>query len=462
MKIHIIFPPHTLEERFDKNIAKAAGVLPPLGILYISAVLKAKGHDVSVSDGSIEDFNTILNKLQKEKPEIVGISALTFLWNRAKKMAKEIKKLLPEAFIVIGGPHPTFYGRRCLEESADIDAVIVGEGEETMLKLAENFSNHAFKKINGLIHRSNGKIIQNPLRPLITNLDKIPFPARELIDITDYVPSANEYKVLPTTNIMGSRGCPFQCIYCSKISGRVARFRSPENIIAEMEELVNKYKVKGIAFHDDIFTANRKLVLDFISLLKQSGLDILWSVNARVNTVNKELLKKMSDAGCWKIFYGAESMLQKNLDVLKKGTTVQQIFDAIKWSKDAGIEVEASFIFGIPGETYEDALKTIDLIKKLNPDYAKFFVLTPLPGTELYDNVDRYGKLLSNNFDDMTTHKVIFTPNTMTKEELESLVPIAYKKFYLRFGYILNRLLKTRGINDIRCGYAAFKALVSM
>jgi radical SAM superfamily enzyme YgiQ (UPF0313 family) len=331
-----------------------------------------------------------------------------------------------------------------------------------MLELVKNFSTRSFDKIKGLIYRKNGKIVKNPPRPPTPNLDSIPFPARELLNVRGYVPSVEEYKVLPTTNIMGSRGCPFRCIYCSKISGRIARFRSPQNIIAEMEELVYKYKVKGVAFYDDTFTVNKQLVLEFTKLLKQSGLDVVWSVNARVNTVDRKLLKAMSDAGCWKIFYGVESMLQKNLDVLKKGTTVQQAFNAVKWAKEVGIEVETSFIFGIPGETYEDALKVIELIIKLNPDYAKFFVLTPLPGTELYANVNNYGKLLSNNFDDMTTHKVIFTPFTMKKEELESLVPIAYKKFYLRPSYIFRRISKLRTPLDAYRSFSALRALLSM
>jgi anaerobic magnesium-protoporphyrin IX monomethyl ester cyclase len=461
MKIHLIFPPHTKEERFNKSIAKAAGILPPLGILYVAAALKKNGYDVSVSEGSMEDYETIMKKLGEIKPEIVGISVMTFLWNRTKTMITDIKKLLPNSFVVIGGPHPTVFKETCFAECSGLDAAVVGEGEETMLELMKNFDARRFDNINGLIYRKNDVVKKNAQRIPIPDLDQVPFPARELIDIKKYVPSMEEYKVLPMTNIMGSRGCPFNCIYCSKICGNIVRLRSPENIIAEIEELVDKYGMKGIAFYDDTFTVNKNFVTKFTKLLKEKKINIIWSVNARVNTVDEKMLHEMADAGCWKIFFGIESMLQKNLDVLKKGTTVEQIFNAVKWAKSAGIVVETSFIFGIPGESYKDALETINLIVKLNPDYAKFFILTPLPGTELYNNVEKYGVMLSNNLDDMTTHKVIFRPFTMTKEELESLVPIAYKKFYLRWNYFLHTISKIRSLEDVKRNYNGVKVLFS-
>lgn len=463
MKVHLIVPPHSYVDRYDKKVAKAAGTLPPLGILYIAAVLEKNGYKVSVTDGSKEDYYHMQKKIRKEKPDIVGVSSMTFLWNKAKKLISELKEEVPETFIVAGGPHPTIYKKRCLEESPLLDGVIVGEGEFAMLELVEKLEKgNPLKNVNGLIYRDGGKIVENPPRPLIPDLDALPLPARGLIDILDYVPAPEQYKVRPVTNMMGSRGCPFRCIYCSKITGNTVRFRSPQNMVDEIEELVNRYGIKEIAFFDDTFTVNKKRVIEFTKLLKQSGLDIVWCAHARVNTVDKELLKSMADTGCWRLFYGIESMLQKNMDTLKKGITVDQAYNAIKWTRDIGIESEASFMFGIPGETHEDALKTIELIKKLNPDYAKFFPITPIPGTELYDNIDKYGKFVSENLDDFTEYRVVFTPHSMTKEELEKIVPLAYKEFYLRPSYILKYIKRIRSFEGIKRGIRGAKAVISI
>jgi anaerobic magnesium-protoporphyrin IX monomethyl ester cyclase len=462
IKIHLLLPPHTFIERYDEKISKAAGSVPPLGLLYIASVLNKNGFKVSVSDGSKESYDDILKKLYREKPEIVGISVMTFLWNRTKQMIDEIKKMLPKTFIVVGGSHPTVFKKKCLIESPLLDAVVVGEGEYTMLDLAKNLEKRSFGGIKGLIYRRKNKIFENPPRPFIKNLDSIPFPARNLINIFDYVPAPEEYKNLPMTTMISSRGCPFRCIFCSRLAGSYVRLRSPKNLIYEIKELVEDYKIKEIQFHDDTFTINRERIINFSKLIKEEKLDIRWSVNSRVDTVDKKLLRIMKDAGCWKIFFGIESLSQKNLNILKKGVIRSQIFNAIKWSREVGIETEASFMFGTPGDGFADGLKMIETIKKLNVDYALFFLLTPFPGTELYDNVKKHGNLVSNNFDDFTTHKAVFVPYGLTEKELEKLVPIAYKKFYIRSNYILRSVLKIRSLEDIRRYSKALKFLLSI
>lgn len=462
IKIYLFTPPHTIIERYDEKIAKAAGNVPPLGILYIASVLRKNGFKVFVSDGSKEDYGAILKKIRKERPDIVGISTMTFLWNRTKQIIDDIKKILPETFIVVGGSHPTVFKKKCLIESPFLDAVVVGEGEYTMLDLAKNLEKRSFESTKGLIYRRKNKIFENPSRPLIKNLDSIPFPARNLINIFDYIPAPEEYKKLPMATMMSSRGCPFKCIFCSRLAGSYVRFRSPKSLIDEIKELVEDYKIKEIQFHDDTFTIDRERVIKFSKLIKEEKLDIRWSVNSRVDTVDKKLLKVMEDAGCWKIFFGIESLSQKSLNTLKKGITISQIFNAVKWSKEVGIETETSFMFGVPVNTFSDSIKMIEDIKRLNPDYAIFFLLTPFPGTELYHNVEKYGKLVSNNFDDFTTHKAVFVPYGMTKEELEKLVIVAYKEFYLRFNYILKAMLKIRSLEDIRRYSKALKFILSI
>jgi magnesium-protoporphyrin IX monomethyl ester (oxidative) cyclase len=451
MKIHLISPPTTLKERYGDVISKVTGNVPPLGILYISAVLKQNGFEVSVIDGSKYDYKKMISKVKKESPDVVGISCLTFTWNKVKKLAEDIKSEVPSSFIVVGGPHPTVLKRKCLEESPFIDAAVVGEGEYTTLDLVNCLKfKKKLKNVKGLIFRNNGVIKENEQRSLIKNLDRLPFPDRKAVDILSYIPALEEYKELPMTHMISSRGCPFQCIYCSKINGNIIRFRSSQNIIKEIEELISDYKLKEIQFHDDTFTANRKRVIEFIKLLRKNEIDVSWSVNSRIDTVDRKLLLEMKNSGCWKMFFGVESMIQKNLNTIKKYIKLKQIFNVIKWCKEIGIESECSFMFGLPGESYKDAIRTINKIIELDPDYAIFFAITPFPETELFNNIKKYGKVISNNWDDYTTHKIVFTPYTMTKNEIQSLISLAYKKFYLRPKYLIKEIKKIKSLGVIK------------
>ena len=423
MKISLILPPHTFEERYNKDMAKAAGTWPPLGILYIAAILLEKGHKVQVLDGSKKDIATINQELDNFKPDIIGMNVLTFLWNKVKKYSAELKYRFPNSFIVVGGVHATVAKEKCLLESKHIDGVILGEAEFIMPELAECLEKHkSLMGIKSFIYRERGKLrINSDTYERLTDLDRIPFPARQLIDIYDYIPAAEQYQKLPVANVITSRGCPYKCTFCGSGNTK-AYFRSPKNVVEEFKLLVNDFKIKEIAIWDDTFTLDRQRVLDICSLIKKEKLNITWSAHARTSTVDQELLNEMAKAGCWKICYGIESLLQKNLNAIRKGTTVEQNFNAVKWTQKAGIQAEASLIFGIPGETYQDALETIKLLKKLNPDYMKCFPFTPLPGTESGQHAKEYGSFVSENTDEFTENSVVFVPNSMNKEQMQDLI----------------------------------------
>lgn len=464
MNVLLLLPPHESSERYSKKMEKVVGVFPPLGLLYIAAVLESGGHKVKILDGGKHPEINVIKEIENFKPDIVGLSSMTFLWERCKTIAKEIKENFPDIFVLVGGPHPTVLPEECMKEASWIDAVGIGECEYSMLEAVNNIEKgKSLKDVKGLFYRENGKILKNSLREPPQDLDKLPFPARHLLeDIKEYIPSATEYKRLPVLSMMASRGCVFRCLFCSNITGKVIRFRTPGNVLTEIDELVEKYGTKDIYFFDDTFTTNKKWVMEICDLLIERDYDLIWSAQGRANTVDREILEKMKKAGCWKIFYGFESCLQKNLNMLRKGITLEQIKNATKLTQEIGIEVEGSFIFGIPGETYSDALKTIESVKKLNPDYVKFYPLTPLPGTDLMKNVNEYGKLLIKNFSEFTEARVVFTPHTMTKDELEFLIPKAYKEFYLRPKIILKRILKLRSVEDLKRSARAFLSLMSM
>ncbi len=463
MKISLILPPHTFEERYNKKIAKAAGTWPPLGILYIAAILIEQGHKVQVLDGSKKDFFTINASLNKFQPDIIGMNLLTFLWNKVKSWAPELKQRFPNAFIVVGGTHATVAKETLLEECPSIDGVILGEAEFILADLADALGNRKpLSNVKSFIYREKGRINLNSQQyERLTNLDKIPFPARHLVNTEEYIPAAEQYKKLPIANMITSRGCPYKCTFCGSGNTK-AYFRSPGNVVEEFRLLIHKYNVREIAIWDDTFTLDKQRVLDICKLIKQERLDIIWSAHSRVNTVDEQLLKAMAGAGCWKICYGIESLLQKNLNIIRKGSTVEQNFKAVKWSQKYGIQAEGSFIFGIPGETYEDALQTIALMKKLNPDYMKCFPFTPLPGTESGEKIAEYGTLMSENTDMFTENSVVFTPYSMKKEQLQTLIPRAYKEFYLRPGYVMRYLRNIRSLHDVTRAVRGFSAVVSL
>jgi anaerobic magnesium-protoporphyrin IX monomethyl ester cyclase len=450
MRILLTLPPHSFEDRYGKNIAPAAGTLPPLGLLYLAAYLKKDGHDVSVVDGSIVSYEQLMPVVRQKRPDIVGVSALTFLWKKAVSILNTVKEEFPKTFLIIGGPHPTYFPKQCFIDCPALDAVVMGEGEITFSELCRAIdTGKTLADIAGLAFRTKaGEIRINRPREPIRDLDELPLPARELVDLSKYRPAIQQYKTTPVTNVMGARGCPFRCIFCMHVTGDGIRYRSPQNIINEIKYLIRRYGIKEISFWDDTLTVDKKRVFEMCRIIKQEKLSIIWSAQARVNTLDPEILKEMKSAGCWKIFVGVESLSQKNLDVLKKGITTKEIFDSIRWMKEAGIEIEASFIFGIPGETYEDAKNDVREILKLGLDYMKCFPLTPLPGTEFYENIKLYGTMLTNNFDEFTENKVVFVPHTMTEDQVRDIINYAYKKFYLRPSYVLKRLRKIRSFEE--------------
>lgn len=443
MKVALVLPPISLEERYNKATANIAGSLPPLGLLSIGTILKNAGHDVTVLDGSVCSFNDIMAKIKDFVPEIVGITAMTLMWPKTKLLSAELKEKWPDLNIIIGGVHPTLIKEKALLEIPHIDAVAWGEGEFSMLEYTEKFSDlNSIDPIAGIAFRhKDDKIVIGPDRKPIKDIDVLPVPDRGLVLTTNYVPAFEQYKKLPVTNMFTTRGCPFQCIFClPNLLGKGVRYRSVDKVIEEIDYLLNEFGIRDIAFWDDTFTLNKKRVLAICERIIEKKINFIWSAQARADCVNPEMLDVMARAGCWKLFFGVESLVQKNLNTLKKGETVEQIFQAIEWTKKAGIEIEASFIFGIPGETFREGLETIRLAKKLDPDYAKFFYLSPYG--KLLKEVEKYGTLLNKNEENFSVNVMNFVPYSMTKDELQKLYHMAYRKFYLRPKMVYKRLKK--------------------
>jgi radical SAM superfamily enzyme YgiQ (UPF0313 family) len=463
MKCALIIPAWVPEEIFPTRTAAAQiNYWQPLGTLYVASALIKAGHEVKFLNGAFLSHRELLHAVTDFQPGFVGIYSTTFGWNKAVETAEDIRSSLARVFIATGGPYPIAMKAQCLNEAPCIDAVVTGEGEETVVELVDRLSRSGGPgDVPGVIYREGQKLVVNPDRPLIQDLDALPFPSRELLGETDhYIPPPATYKRKPVAVIITSRGCNRRCLYCFQIDKERKsgiRYRSIGNVIAEIEHCLRQ-GYREIKFIDDTLAADRERAMKLCHEIKARKLDFTWFASACVHQVDRELLRAFKDAGCWAILFGAESGVQKNLNALRKGITLEQTRKAVREAKDAGLKVFTPFLFGIPGETYEEGLRTIEFACELDPDVANFHALTPFPGTELYDNISQYGTM-SANLKDFTYQGAAFIPYTMKREEISQLRQIAFRRFYSRPRFLLRRFMGLRTPNDLKAALSGVRSL---
>lgn len=458
MNVLLINPPFLLSE--DSPYSKTGAVLPPLGLLYIASYLRDKHPEfiINVLDAvsyryslANDDFK---DRLKDYAPDVVGVTIYTTTFSAVLKTVKIVKESYPGSVVVVGGPHVSINPEECLDYS-DIDIALVGEGEITFNELVECLSNNSdLNYVNNIVYKKDNKKIRTTVDRKVVNLDETPMPARDMIDMNLYHPAKGVYKRLPSTNMITSRGCPFSCNFCSKnVFGSKTRAQSPENIMKEIEVLQRDYGIREIVFNDDSFTLNGKRVESLCDLIIEKKLDITWNCSTRVNLVNPELLKKMKRGGCISIGYGIESGAPEILEKVNKGITLQRARDAFEWTKDAGIEARASYIFGLPGETRKTIQQTIDASLELDADFVIYNIAIPLPGTEVYDEAKANDLLLYDGielYDRTDGPHPLIKLDDVTSEELIQLYNSAYKKYYIRPKYIFNQLKNIRSLNDLK------------
>ncbi|MBI4839222.1 MAG: radical SAM protein [Nitrospirae bacterium] len=463
MKCALIIPAWSPEDIFSsKTAGSQINYWQPLGTLYVAASMLKAGHDVKFLNGGFMSHKEILRHVSEYTPDFIGLYSTAFGWKKAVQTASDIRQILKNVFTTVGGPYPIAMQEKCLSDSADIDAVVTGEGEITVVEILKKLSQgKSLEGVEGVVFRDGGKIIKNPARPLITDVDSLPFPARGLLkDAADYIPPPATYKRRPVAVIITSRGCTRRCIYCFQIDKERThgiRYRSIENVMQEIE-LCLKQGYREIKFIDDTLAADYDRAMKLTQEIKKRRLDFTWFASACVNQVDLPLLKAFKEAGCWAILFGAESGVQKDLNTIRKGITLEQTRKAVEAAKEAGLTVYTPFLFGIPGQTFEDGLKTIEFACDLNPDIANFHALTPFPGTEIYDNIEKYGAM-SGDLADFTYQGAAFIPYSMTRQDIAELRQLAFKKFYSRPGFILKRLSKLRSFSDLSAGLNGVKSL---
>ena len=463
MKCALVIPSWVPEDIFSsKTAASQINYWQPLGTLYVASVLQRAGHDVRFLNGAFRSQQSIIEELKEFNPTFVGIYSTTFGWDKAKKTAADVRQLLgPDAFICTGGPYPTATKEHCMEDAGQlINAAIYGEGEFTVLEIIGRLeAGKGLDAVAGTVYRDGSHIVVNAERPLIQDLDSLPFPARELLgDTRCYIPPPATYKRKPVAVLITSRGCNRQCIYCFQIDKtRKIRFRSVESVLSEIEHCLGQ-GYREIKFIDDTLAGDYDRAMQIAREIRARKLDFTWFASACVNQVDKPLLQAFKDAGCWAILFGAESGVQKNLKAIRKGTTLKQIREAVTAAQEVGLKVSTPFMFGIPGETFEEGLETIRFAIDLNPDIANFHAITPFPGTHLYDNLEQYGTI-SSELADYTYQGAAFVPHTMTRDDIIRLRQLAFKRFYARPSFIMKRVLELRSLNDVRVAARSARSL---
>ncbi|MFH1413987.1 MAG: radical SAM protein [Candidatus Omnitrophota bacterium] len=436
----------------------------PLYLGYTVAVLKEAGIDACFLDGivdelSIDDFS---NAAAKIRPDMVVIECSTPSIDYDLATAKALKEKLPNLFTVLLGSHPTFFHKEILEENPFVDGICRGEFEYTLRDLALSLSkNRDISKVDGLSWRDASGIHFNPQRPLVDDLDEIPFPDRDIVKIEPY--QTAHYGGLKGTSVCTSRGCPYGCTYClwpNTMYGKKFRARSPENVVEELQQLEEKYDVKEIYFDDDTINFNKARLIKICQLIRERGIKLKWFCQARVDKVDEELLKEMKAAGCYNIFFGVESGSQRIIDKIKKGIKLEDAQRAFALCRKLGIKTQAFFLLGIPGETQAEMKQTVEFAKSLKPSSAQFAIVVPHPGTKLYEECKSNGWLRVNQWKDFAACNAIIETENFSKEDVDTIRLYAHRHFYFRPTFIFDTLKRMSNLRETRKVFRGAKSII--
>jgi anaerobic magnesium-protoporphyrin IX monomethyl ester cyclase len=411
---------------------------PPLGILYCATVLAENGVEVSVLDQAAKGLSTTqaIGWIKKEEPDVLGLSVLGTSSKEAGKIAHLVKKENPNVTVVLGNYHPTFNAERILRKYPDVDIIVRGEGEEACLELATCIQKgEDFRKVAGVTYRGrDGEIVATPERPLLKDVDSLPFPNRGLTDC-EYASRVFGVKTVTKkfTSLLSSRGCPFQCTFCAcrNFARGIWRPRSVENIVDELEFLYSE-GYREFLFVDDNFTLNPRRVVKFCRLLKKKRLRIGWFCDSRVDTCGYDVFREMVKAGCKIVYLGMESANQRILDYYNKRIHPQQSRAAARNARKAGVTViVGSFIVGAPDETREEIQNTLRFAQQVDINVPSFNILCAPVGSPLWNELALRGFIDEGEQweESVFVPKVVHT--AVPFEEVSSMIYENFKAFYL-------------------------------
>lgn len=452
-KVLLIYPPSPVMNREDRCQQPTKDLLvipplPPMDLMYLAAVAEKAELEAKIVDYSlIENALEVLKKdLQEFQPDYLVINVASTTLVTDLSVLPVAKEVCPNVITIVKGAHFLTQNTDVLYKNKALDLVIVGEAEETFREILEE---KPFPEIKGLCYRDGFIAKYTGKRPFIENLDDLPFPARHLVNNNLFRrPDNNKVQAL----IKVSRGCPHHCFFClaTPVSGSQVRKRSPENIVEEIKDCVEKYKIKNFVFWSDLFNDDREWVLDLCEAIIESGLDITWSANTRADTADDEMAEYMYEAGCRLVSIGVESGSQYILDKIGKKITIDQIRNTMEVFKHAGIKIYNYFVIGLPWDTEDTIEETIEFAMFLNSDYISFYTATPLPGTRYYKFA------VDNNLIDgkeewqHAYYNPVVPTLCLNKERVFELHKQAVKRYYLRPKYIFKALSNIRSLTELK------------
>ena len=431
-----------------EDVKKMVGAAPPLGMLYIATYLRENGVDVSIIDEAAQGYSLkgTVDWVKQENPDILGFSTLSSSCHKAALLAENVKRENPDITIAFGNFYATFNAERILRKYPFVDMIIRGEGEHTSLELARCLEkNGDLKKVLGINFRNNGQIISTPDRPLIKDVDSLPFPDREMLDV-EYHNTTAGVVVAPKkfSGFLSSRGCVFQCRFCGcrRLARNLWRSRSVDNIMEELH-LLSSQGYKQFLFVDDNFTLNPKRVIKLCRRLKKERVDIEFFAEGRVDNCPRDMLQEMVRANCRMIYFGIENATQKVLDYYDKRTTPKQAEDATRKARKVGIDViVASFILGAPHETRKEIQNTLNFAQKIRVDIPQFNILATFPGTDIWEELKMQGLVDEEKHWETGVLVPEVSPDAVPCEEIEQMIHDAYQRFFVRPDYVVKQLIK--------------------
>jgi radical SAM superfamily enzyme YgiQ (UPF0313 family) len=465
MKVYMLNPPYM--PRFGRSMrwqdtGRAGTLYYPIWLSYATGVVEQE-HKARLVDAPAWGWGIkeVLEDVKRFKPDLVVIDSSFPSLKNDVRVAEEVKKEVDCTTVLVGPPTSQFSEE--ILRSEGVDVVARYEYDLTIKELADALEEgRNLREVKGISYKEGGRIIHNPDRGFTSSedLDKIPFVSKvykEHLDVRDYFLN---YCLYPMIQIFTGRGCPYQCTFCSwpqTFTGRKYRVRSVENILDELEWIEENMDVKEVFFEDDTFTINKKRVLEFCKGYRERGLEISWSCNARVDTLDLETMREMKRANCRFLIVGFESADDGILRNIKKGFTVEEARAFAKNVRKAGLLLHADFIIGLPGETKETIEKTRRFIKEVKPDQLQVSVVAPFPGTELYEWYKKNGYLVTEDpneyLDEQGHQKSVVSYPWLTAEEIVKAVDDMLKDYYLSISYVpvaLRQVFRRRWLDEVK------------
>lgn len=452
-RVMLIVPPTGLYIREDRcqtpiEEMKTIALRPPIDLMYSAASVEAAGCTCKLVDYPAEarGWDEFRADFTEFNPDVIMLSITTPSLHKDVEAASIAKQMKPEVLTVAKGAHFHVLDRESLELYPQLDCVIRGEYEITAAELGRGLP---LEQVLGLTwRREDGTIVKNDPRPFIDDLDTVPFPARHLTNNALYLrPDTLE----PQTTIVTNRGCPHSCIYCLAplVSGKKNRYRSTDNVLAEIEQCVEQFGIRNFLFRSDLFTQNKKWVIELCQKIIDRKLDIQWASNSRVDCINLEMLQWMKKAGCWIIAFGVESGNAEILEKIKKKATVDQAREAVRLCREAGVCSSIYLLMGLPWDTPETIDDNVKLAQEIKPDFVEIFYSYPFPGTELHSIALEQGLIQSGEIPLEAYANPAMGGLYLSREELAAFRRSSLRRIYLQPAYIVKTLRKARSPREL-------------